>query len=335
MGEKDRLTKVVYFTDVSKLSDALEYFNINSFSGKKVPIKLHMGEIKNKWFVKPDFVKSVIDDLKKFKINPYLFDTTVAYSGLRHYVSGYQQLAKIHGFSMKRMGCDIIIDDSGVEIKVEGRDYEVAWHLANSSHIFALTHVKGHVATGMGGAIKNFGMGGVTKETKIRMHHNSRPEFQKDKCTYCGICAEMCPFDAIDVKEGKSWKQNMRKCFGCGVCVDACKSNALTHKDIDIQFAMACSAKACIENKNVIYLNDVRRISGSCDCDPFAGRPICPDIGFLLSDDIVAIDKASLDLIHKVKPNVFEKVNHISPIKQIRFAEKLGLGSQSYHLIDL
>ena len=55
------MKKVVFFTDFSKLNDALENFNFESFSGKKIPIKLHMGEKRNKYFTKPDFVKPVID----------------------------------------------------------------------------------------------------------------------------------------------------------------------------------------------------------------------------------------------------------------------------------
>ncbi len=328
------MSKVIFFTDENKLHSSLEQFDIKSFSGKQVPVKLHMGEMKNKYFLKPTFVKLVIDELKKAKADPYLFDTTVAYTGERHYVSKYQQLARIHGFTMKRVGCDVIIDDSGVLTTVENRDYEVAWHLANSTHIFAITHVKGHVATGMGGAIKNFGMGGVTKETKRRMHHGSRPMYQKDKCTYCGACAEVCPFNAIKVKEDE-WNQNMGSCFGCGVCVDACKNDALTYKDADFQYVLACAAKACVQDKNVLYLNELKRITKSCDCDPFADPIICPDIGYLVSDDLVAIDKASLDLINDVKPDVFEKENHISPLKQIKFGEEMGLGTSSYKLIKL
>ena len=328
------MKKVVFFTDLKKLHEALVSFNIQSFADKKVPVKLHMGEDKNKYFPRPDFVKHVVDELKKVPADPYLFDTTVAYTGLRHSKTGYLKLAKIHGFTKKKVGCTVVIDDSGIPITVEEREYDVAKHLVESTHIFALSHIKGHVATGMGGAIKNFGMGGVTKETKRKMHHGSRPFYQKDACTYCGVCAEVCPFNAIEVKEGK-WKQNMGSCFGCGVCVDACKSNALKYKDADFQYVLACAAKACVHNKNVIYLNEVKRIARSCDCDPFAGPVICPDIGYLVSDDPVAIDKASLDLIHDVKPNVFEKENRISPLKQIKYGEEIGLGSSSYQLIRL
>ena len=328
------MKKVIFFTDFKKLHEALEHFDIQDFAGKKVPVKLHMGELKNKYFPRPDFVKQVVDELKKISEDPYLFDTTVSYTGLRHSKTGYLKLAKNHGFTKKKIGCNVVIDDLGIPTTIEDREYEVAEHLADSTHIFAISHVKGHVATGMGGTIKNFGMGGVTKETKRRMHHGSRPVYLKDACTYCGLCAEGCPFNAINVEEN-IWKQNMGKCFGCGVCVDACKSNAMDYEDADLQYVLACAAKACVQDKNVIYLNEVKRIARSCDCDPFAGPVICPDIGYLISDDPVAIDKASLDLIHDVRPDVFEKENRISPFKQIRYGEEIGLGSSSYELIKL
>jgi len=334
MGEEDRLKKVVFFTDLDNLCDALEKFNIQSFSEKRVPVKLHMGEIKNKYFPRPDFAKLIVDELRNVNADPYLLDTTVAYIGLRHSKLGYKKLARIHGFTKKKVGCDVVIDDLGVLVTVEDREYEVAEHIAESTHIFALSHVKGHIATGMGGAIKNFGMGGVTKETKTKMHHGSRPIRKEDACDYCGVCAEVCPFDAIKVKKN-NWKQNMKSCFGCGVCVANCKRGAMTYDDADFQFVLACAAKACVQGKNVIYLNEVKRISRSCDCDPSAGPIICPDIGYLVSDDPVAIDKASLDLINDVKKDIFEKENNVRPLKQIKYGEEIGLGSSSYQLIEI
>ncbi len=328
------MKKVVFFTDLKKLYDALENFQIKSFAGKKVPVKLHMGEEKNKFFPRPEFVKTVVDELKKINIDPYLHDTTVVYSGPRRRKESYEQLAIQHGFTPENVGCNVVIDDSGVPIKIEGRDYEVADHIIESSHIFVLTHVKGHIATGMGGAIKNLGMGGVTRETKSRMHYGARPIYKKDACTYCGICAEVCPFDAISV-EKPNWNRNKQSCFGCGVCVDNCKENAIEYEDADFQYVLACAAKACVQDKNVIYLNELKRIARSCDCDPYAGPIICPDIGYLVSDDPIAIDKASLDLINDVKKDVFEKENKINPLKQIKYGEEIGLGSSSYQLIEI
>ena len=55
----------------------------------------------------------------------------------------------------------------------------------------------------------------------------------------------------------------MRNCFGCGVCIDNCKDGALKNKNADFQYSLACAAKACIEDKTVIYLNELKRISKS------------------------------------------------------------------------
>jgi len=328
------MNKVVFFTDLQHLHDAVDYFDIKSFNQKKIPVKMHMGETGNKYFPKPELARIVVDELKKNNSQPFLFDTTVAYHGARHSKTGYLQLAHNHGFTMENVGCGVVIDNSGIPTLVEGRTYEVAEHLYSATHIFALTHVKGHIQSGMGGAIKNFGMGGVTKETKIKIHHGSRPIHQKDACTFCGVCAEVCPFNAIKV-ENDSWTYSEPSCFGCGVCVDNCTHHAMKNQDADMQFLLACSAKACVSGKNVLYLNEVKRIARGCDCDPGAGPIICPDIGYLMAEDPVAIDKASLDLINKVKPNVFEKINKISPLKQIQYGEKIGLGSSSYELIKL
>jgi len=326
------MKKVVYFTDLNKIDVALENFNIKSFSGKRFPFKIHMGEIGNKYFPRSKEVKVVVDELKKRDGEPFLHDTTVAYPGLRHYKSGYLKVAGKHGF--KKLGCDVVIDDTGKNVKVEGRNYEVADHIHDSSNIFAYSHVKGHIATGFGGAIKNFGMGGVTKENKKSIHQSARPVYQKDKCTYCGVCAEVCPFEAITVTD-KKWKLSKRKCFGCGVCVENCNAGGIKNEDNDFPYLLSCAAMACVKDKNVLYLNDVNRIAKSCDCDPFAGPVICPDIGYLLSDDIVAIDQASLDLVNDVKKDVFKEYNKVDPERQLKYGEEIGLGSTSYQLIEI
>ncbi|MFO7678200.1 MAG: DUF362 domain-containing protein [Thermoplasmatota archaeon] len=328
------MNKVIFFKNRDKLHEALDYFNIYDFCDKGIPIKVHMGEKNNKYHVRPDFVKEIVQELLAVSARPYLFDTTVCYNSLRNSVKGYEKCAAQNGFTQKTMGCPIIIDEMGIPVTIENHIYEIAKHLYNATHIFALSHVKGHIATGMGGAIKNFGMGGVTKKTKKWMHIGSRPIYNKENCTFCGDCASVCPFDALEVEQG-SWNHHIKKCFGCGVCVDACHFKAIDYKTADLQYVLACAAKACLQRKKVIYLNEIKRIARNCDCDSNAGPIICPDVGYVLGDDLVAIDKASLDLINQIKPDIFQQVNHINPYKQIEYAEQIGLGSQDYTLISL
>ncbi|MCK5341953.1 MAG: DUF362 domain-containing protein, partial [Candidatus Heimdallarchaeota archaeon] len=268
------------------------------------------------------------------KATPFLYDTTVLYESPRNNVTGYESVTERHGFTQKNVGCPVKIDDTGFLITLHEHTFEIGTEIQNATHIIALSHVKGHVATGMGGAIKNLGMGGVTKESKKMMHYGAKPIYNSDTCTYCEICAKVCPFHAINVENGQ-WQIRERACFGCGVCVENCELNALEFTTADFQFMLALATKACVTNKRVIYINDVNRIARSCDCDPQAGPIICPDIGYLVSTDPVAIDTASLDLINKKRNDVFLKENHVNPSKQLQYGEELGLGSQHYELINL
>jgi len=325
---------VVHFKDQSQLQKALTYFDLTPFKEESVLLKLHMGEIKNKFFVRPEFVKSIIKQLKNIPCSPFLYDTTVLYNSQRKTIEGYKKVASLHGFSEQSVDASLIIDDTGISAEVQGYQFDVGKTMYASQYIVCLSHVKGHIATGMGGAIKNLGMGGVTKESKKMMHHGSRPNYSDDNCTHCGICSEVCPFDAITINEN-SWNIDKKTCFGCGVCVENCPTEALSYTKDNLQYLLACSTKACVQNKQVIYINDVNRISDSCDCDSYAKEIICPDIGYLISTDSVAIDHASLKLIDKIRKDVFEKTHHVDPYKQVEYAEKIGLGSQSYELISI
>ena len=327
-------SQVVFFKELDKLPDALLHFKMfKSFRNRKVLVKLHMGEVRNRYYVKPDFVKLVVEELLKINAKPFLFDTTVAYNSPRKSKKGYEMVARLHGFTKKKIGCDIVISENGVPIDINGIVFEVAKEIVDADYILAISHVKGHIQAGFGGAIKNFGMGGVTKETKKLIHSFCEPVYNSENCTLCGICAEVCPFGAISVTD--IWRRNERKCLGCGKCVEACPNNALSYKKMSLHEALALSCKACIENKKVIYVNVLKDIARSCDCDPSAGPIICPDIGYLVSDDPVAIDKVSLDLVDEMEKNIFEKVNKVNPIMQIKHAEKIGLGSDKYKLIKI
>ena len=333
-GAEKTMKKVYYFTDLNKLPEIMQSLGVSGFHDKDVLVKLHMGERKNQFFPRPEYVKQHIDILHEVKARPFLYDTTVLYRSDRYTQDGYQQVAKDHGFTIGNVGCNVVIDDEGIPVTIEGNIYEVGKTLHESSHVLALSHVKGHNATGMGGAIKNFGMGGVTKKTKGWLHKGSKPLYNNDKCTFCGVCSEVCPFQAIKVTDDE-WNINKRSCFGCGVCVDNCSFDALDYKRYDLQYTLACAAKACVDKKNVIYVNELKRISKTCDCDAHAGPIICPDVGYLASNDMVSVDAASLDLIHNVKPDVFENTHHVDPEKQIRYAEEIGLGRSEYQLISI
>lgn len=319
------MAEVYFFTEVDKLPSALDLLGIEDFRRAKVPIKLHMGELGNRYYISPSIVKLVVEKLKDVGAAPFLFDTTVAYRAPRSTRHGYKMVAYKHGFGKDKMGCEVVIGERGVGVIEGGYSFEVAKEIYESTHLVVVSHVKGHIQAGFGGAIKNLGMGGVTKGTKRKIHRMSIPRFWAEKCDLCGSCSEVCPSRAITIDS--NWRYDSNACAGCGKCVSSCPTGALSYKIMDLQKGLALAAKACTRGKRVLYINALVNITRSCDCDPHPNPIICPDIGYLASNELAAIDRASLELINEVKPRILEETNQIDPTKQVQYAQEIGLTS--------
>ena len=105
----------------------------------------------------------------------------------------------------------------------------------------------------------------------------------------------------------------------------------------------------CMQGR-IGYMNFLINITPDCDCVPWSDAPIVPDIGFLASNDPVAIDQASYDLVNKqigLTTSLLsqgyaageEKFNGLHAgtegVLQLQYGEKIGMGSRTYTLIEL
>ena len=117
--------------------------------------------------------------------------------------------------------------------------------------------------------------------------------------------------------------------------------------------SLAEAAKAVLgtfEAGKVIYINFLTEIQPECDCMPTADVPIIQDRGILVSDDIVSVEQASIDLLHQSGPlpgsamdgremdpgrDVIFNLHKKDYIIQLVEAERLGLGTRNYDLIDV
>ena len=104
----------------------------------------------------------------------------------------------------------------------------IAGDIAAADSLIVLSHFKGHIVSGFGGAIKNLAMGCAPPEGK-RAQHNARPFTIPEKCTGCASCMKVCPKDAIAIKQKKS-VIDQERCIGCFECMHACPEHAI---DID------------------------------------------------------------------------------------------------------
>ncbi len=329
--------------------------------GDEVAIKLHMGELGNITYIRPVFVRKVVELVKSLGGRPFVTDTTTIYPENRFTAEKYLETAAFNGFSESTLGAPIVIADGdgydGVSVKLDKRvrgceidSIEVASKIFNADAMIVLSHVKGHKLTGFGGAIKNLGMGCVTKRAKAIQHSANKVVLDELKCSGCGKCVEKCPFDALEMVNGIP-KRDDKKCMNCSHCLFVCPENALSWPEgcseklqVNIAHAAYAVLKAFKEGK-VGYLNFVQDVTPLCDCAAPAGRPLIPDVGILASLDPVAIDKASVDLVDRAgpllidekidPPDILGKLNKVRSYTQLEVSEELGIGSLSYELVKV
>lgn len=283
----------------------------------KVVIKLHMGEAGNTTHVTPEDVRVIFEKIKANGGEPFLFDTTTLYQHKRYTREDYLQVAKDHGFGDFPV---VIGSDDDVET-IHG--YGIPKELFEADAMLVLSHGKGHIITGFGGAIKNIGMGCVNKEGKRRIHTPDRPKHVSEKCARCGACIEACTDKLIRMNDDGNIKVNYLDCSGCGSCVKACNLEAMI-KDpdsLEISFReFAIASKAALSGfskEKVFYINVLKKITERCDCASDPGKIVCPDIGYLSDTDPIRIDAESIRLIKERKPdaldfgvwNLFEKAS--------------------------
>lgn len=105
--------------------------------------------------------------------------------------------------------------------------------------------------------------------------------------------------------------------------------------------AMADAAKSVVDyfGGNIVYVNVMKNMSVDCDCCAVAEDPCIKDIGILVSLDPVAVDKACVDLVYasddEKKGHLIKRIESRNGVHTIDTAEKLGLGTTDYELIEV
>lgn len=329
------MNKIYFFGDTNVSEESyLNIFEAKYPNKGKIVVKMHFGEPGNQTALKPEDVAPIIGALVTAGLKPILVDTPVAYPSERNTVEGYTKVAKERGYFEL---APVLISDNWKEIRTKDLRVKVCKELIEAENLLVITHVKGHPCSGFGGAIKNFGMGGLMKESKNDIHLGSNPTISEQDCLGCGMCAKLCPGEAIKIIKAKA-VVDLDKCLGCSVCQINCPTNSIKPKLALFDDLLAQGAAACINNlpKNTCYINLIKRITEKCDCETDSGPIIAKDCGILIGDNPVAIDKASVDLINKKEgKDVFLEVNHKDPNLQIDFATEYTGLSKEYELVEL
>jgi uncharacterized Fe-S center protein len=349
-----------------KLERLLNEINLSSYFEKDewVAVKTHFGSEGAHRTVRPVFLRKVVDALKGIGSKPFVTDT-VRIKGL-----DYLEVANQNGINHLSVGAPVVLADGlygndNIMVKAGEILGEIA--VASLIHdvpaMVVCSHVKGHIQAGFGGAIKNVAMGGISSSHRHcgwkcgrgAMHTIGEGMliWDEEKCELCLQCQEICPLESIRF-ENEMFNYNDDECWRCGRCTRVCPASALTLPGDDERFmrSLAEAAKTVLgtfKPNKVLYINFLTEIQPECDCMPSADVPVIQDQGILISDDIVAIEQSTIDMLLKAKPLPQSAVDEIElktndiifdltkkPYKiKIEEAERLGLGSREYELIEI
>jgi uncharacterized Fe-S center protein len=290
-------TPVVYFTrDISPAGLEKAYKALGRKPHGRVAVKISAGEPGGHNFLSPDLIKDLVR-----KENGTIVECNTAYGGLRMTAESHRRVTEQHGFD-KIAKIDIMDEEGEIELPIARglkikQDY-VGSHFRNYDYWIVLSHFKGHQMGGFGGALKNISIGIASRAGKLWIHSG-----------------------------GTNNKE---------------KSVAFAAKQDDFLTSMADAAGAVIDAagaENMVYVNVLNNMSVDCDCNNNPTPPQIGDIGIMASLDPVALDRASVDAVRNSpdegKVHLIERIDSRNGTLILDAAEKLGLGSQKYKIVNL
>ena len=165
----------VYFSKNINKETALKLYKLLNFEPTgNVCIKVHSGEPGNQNFIKPDFFKPIIEEVKGT-----IVECNTAYSGKRNTTEAHLETFKLHGWDQFKIDLlDAEGPDKVLEIengKVIKKNY-VGKNIEKYDSMVVLSHFKGHPMGGYGGAIKQLSIGVASSFGKAYIHGAGEPE---------------------------------------------------------------------------------------------------------------------------------------------------------------
>lgn len=295
----------VYFTrEITPESLVKIYEALGVEAQGRVAVKISTGEGGNNHYLKPPFIRNLVE-----KVNGTIVECCTAYGGTRQDVSKHWQTIHEHGFD-SIFAVDIMDEYDQIRIPIQDKKHLkydiVGGHLANYDFMINLAHFKGHAMGGFGGVLKNASIGVASTAGKAYIHTAGKTD------------------DA-----SKAWTPEY---LAAGPTQDLF---------LESMAAAAQSVHNYMGGK-VVYINVMNNMSVDCDCDGHPAAPELKDMGIMASLDPVAVDQACLDKVfnYKGKPGddnkpLIQRINRQHGTYITEYAEKIGLGSKKYILIDL
>ena len=288
----------VYFTSEISPESLVKIYQALGVEAKgNVAVKISTGESSRSNHLSPELIKDLVQS-----VDGTLVECNTAYWGNRNNTAAHLKAIEERGYNAI---AKVDIMDSEGEITIPVSDTKwldndiVGSHLPNYDFMINLAHFKGHAMGGFGGVLQNASIGVASSRGKSYIHSAGN------------------------------------KTSGSGQYQDSfLESMAAAAQAVHNYFKQ--------DGKDIVYINVMNNMSIDCDCDGNPHAPELKDMGILASTDPVALDRACLDLVFNHESvagddssALIRRIENLHGTHTVEYAEEIGLGSQSYNLINL
>ena len=289
--------KVFFTKEISPESLVKIYDAVGVSLKGNVAVKLHSGEEGNQNYVKPEFVKKIIDYVKGTVV-----ECNTAYEGARNTSAKHKKLLEDHGWN-KYFNVDLMDEvgpDKVLEIpngKVIKENY-VGKNIDNYDSMLVLSHFKGHPMGGYGGALKQLSIGIASSNGKSWIHSGG---VLKDQTNLWSNIAEQDKFLEAMADAASS-------------VVNYFKGNVV-YINMMVNLSVDCDCFAVAEDP---CMADIGILAST---DPIAIDQACIDLIYNSQD--------------KGRDHFVARVERQNGIHTIEAAVELGFGTREYDLINI
>ena len=286
----------VYFSKIISEDRLVDIYKcLNKELKGNVAVKVHSGEEGNQNYLKPQFLKKIID-----YVDGTVVECNTAYEGSRNESKKHKELINKHGFNMYKFDLLDEFEDIEVEIpdgKVIKKNY-LGKNILKYDSMLVISHFKGHPMGGYGGALKQLSIGCASTKGKCYIHSAGATTKQEELWN--------------NLPEQKLFLESM---------ADASKSVVDYFKGNILYINVMCNLSVDCDCCKVAEDPCIKDIGILSSIDPVALDQACIDLVYNSKDE--------------GKSYLIERIESRNGLHTIESAEKLNMGTREYELINI
>jgi uncharacterized Fe-S center protein len=341
----------------------LEGFSRLMIPETSLAIKFNLSEVGYGHYLPPVIFSSLFEKARTLGVRPTLTDGCSIFKGSRFDGYNWSESALMLGFSNGETFHNQLLQSGGFTNEegnfwpCDGRNLagvDLGSLMTDINNLVVVSHITAHPLLGLSGAVADLGMGFLTATGRLRLHGFLKIAYDAQQCDQCGECLPFCPTGAMSGEPG-SVTFDARTCNQCLGCHMACPRGAVQVEAEGIPTFQECVVEAAhtVLNKlrgKAFFINFLQAVTPQPDEYPYSDIPFIPDLGIIASDDPVAADWATYQMIVQspgVPGSIAQNLDVLakgqdkllaitgqSPEHMLTYAEEMGLGSRKFEFLS-